>query len=659
MEEQPRNSLLTQVVGPALIILMVGSLVFFFIEVFYRGPHVGRLCWVLGLFTLASVLVSRISIQEGFQRASAFGLLLAAATFITSTQLVQFSYSATILGPIVIVALIAVVMWASSKLTWDCTVIDSSRDVSAIGLTEIVRRRLRGTAPPGDPSTETSRDEGIVQAASDFGDGASDREPSTAGDLIKGLLFSKASRRNTPGLWVFYFSMFALPVFGFGQWFVQRDPQFGYRRIFILFAVYLGAGLCLLMTTSLLGLERYLRKRNLSVPEPVARQWMTVGVIVALAAMMLVLLVPRPSVSHGADQLLAWFSSSDRSPSKYAIGNDGQQEREDATKTRMSDEAEHQTDGDSKNSGGQQKSDQPKSSDQGDRQKTKDRSSDNSNSKQQTSGEKSKDQNKNQDQRAKKNEPNEKSTDDANNSKSAPPTSKGPKSSDQRARDARAKKQSDADQPPKQSESRQSDSRQPVESNSSPRSNSSARSSEPSVLGRAVAGFMKLIVYSIGIVALAMLCILFRNEIRAFLGGLFAGKKERHEKDEPLQESAPKKNVASFAQFRDPFSSGQINHSDPQKIIEYTFSALEAWGRESGVCRQSEQTPFEFAAALTEQDRKLGELSRTLAELHGRSLFGNQTISRGELAPLKPLWHRMQSTIRNNVVGSQANANFA
>ncbi len=645
VEEQPRNSLLMQVVAPALIILMVGSLVFFFIEVFYRGPHVGRLCWVLGLFTFASVLVSRISIQEGFQRASAFGLLLAAATFITSIQLVQFSYSAMILGPIVIVVLIAVVMWASSKLTWDCTVIDSSRDVSAIGLTEIVRRKLRGTDPSGDPSTESSRDESIVQAAIDFDDGATDREPSTAGDLIKGLLFSKASRRNTPGLWVFYFSMFALPVFGFGQWFVQRDPEFGYRWIFILFAVYLGAGLCLLMTTSLLGLERYLRKRNLSVPEPVARQWMTVSVVVALAAMILVLLVPRPSVSHGADQLLAWFGSPARSSSKYAIGNDGQQEKEDATKTRTSDEAENQTNGDSKNSGGQQKSDQPKSSDQGDRQKTKNGSGDNSKSKQQSSGEKN-------------NEPSKKSTNEAKNSKAASSTSKGPKSSDQRDRDARTKQQSNTNQQPKQSESRQSSNRQPVESNSRAQSNSPAGSSEPSILGRAVAGFMKLIVYAIGIVAFGTLCILFRNEIRAFLSGLFAGKKDKQQNDEPAQKSAPKKNVASFAQFRDPFSSGQINNLDPQKIIEYTFSALEAWGRESGVYRESEQTPFEFAAALANQDRQLGELSKTLAELHGRSLFGNQTISRGELAPLKPLWHRMQSTYRHNV-GAQANANFA
>ena len=118
-ENKTLNSWLMQVLGPVLIMGMVGSLVFFFIEILYRGPHTARLCWVLGLFTIASVLVSRVSIQEGFDRATIFGLALAAATFMTSIAIVDFDYGFKILEPLTLAVLIGMVMWSSSKLTWD------------------------------------------------------------------------------------------------------------------------------------------------------------------------------------------------------------------------------------------------------------------------------------------------------------------------------------------------------------------------------------------------------------------------------------------------------------------------------------------------------------------------------------------------------------
>jgi len=137
------NRVLMEVVGPILIILMIGALVFFLIDIFYRGPHSARLGWVLGLFTIAAVLVSRISIDSGIERAALFGSALAAATFIVTVTLVDFEYgNFAFLEPVVVIAFIVIVMWCANRLTWDCTMIDDSRDVSSIGLTELVRRKI-------------------------------------------------------------------------------------------------------------------------------------------------------------------------------------------------------------------------------------------------------------------------------------------------------------------------------------------------------------------------------------------------------------------------------------------------------------------------------------------------------------------------------------
>ena len=45
--------------------LLVKSLVFFLLEVMYRGRYEARLTWILFWFVIGSVLVARIGIEEG------------------------------------------------------------------------------------------------------------------------------------------------------------------------------------------------------------------------------------------------------------------------------------------------------------------------------------------------------------------------------------------------------------------------------------------------------------------------------------------------------------------------------------------------------------------------------------------------------------------
>src|SRR5208282_2269240 len=112
--------------SPVLIMLLVGSLCFFLIEVFFRGEAVGSVRWVMFWFVLAVVLVSRIGIEQGTGQAAGYGLALAVATWLYLIRI----HPAFILGMI----LLGVVWWCAHKLTWDCTLIDEDEDASGGGL---------------------------------------------------------------------------------------------------------------------------------------------------------------------------------------------------------------------------------------------------------------------------------------------------------------------------------------------------------------------------------------------------------------------------------------------------------------------------------------------------------------------------------------------
>ena len=60
-------------ISPALIMGMVGSLLFFLLTVFYHGQHETRLHFIFAMFTMAIVLIARISMEEGIEYASLFG----------------------------------------------------------------------------------------------------------------------------------------------------------------------------------------------------------------------------------------------------------------------------------------------------------------------------------------------------------------------------------------------------------------------------------------------------------------------------------------------------------------------------------------------------------------------------------------------------------
>jgi hypothetical protein len=256
-------------ISPVLIMLLVGSLSFFLIQVFYRGEAVGSVRWVVFWFVMAVVLVSRIGIEQGTSQAAAYGLALAGATWIYLVRI----HPAYLVG----IILLGTVWWCAHKLTWDCTVIDDEEDASGSGLLQTAAEGSRSkleTAPSGPAEKKTA-----------------------AGSGFKNDRKRRAANPHPPGLWVVYFSLLALPLFGIGQMLLPGGDMASRRAGFAFLFVYMAAGVGLLLTTSFLGLRRYLRQRHLKMPGLIAFGWLKFGAGVACLVLAAALLLPRPGVN--------------------------------------------------------------------------------------------------------------------------------------------------------------------------------------------------------------------------------------------------------------------------------------------------------------------------------------------------------------------------
>lgn len=343
-------------ISPALIMALVGSLVFFLIEVMYTGDYVARLDYAFALFVFAAVLIARISIEMGPERASMFALALGVVMFLA---LIRFVEHPSPFSHVINLGLMAVVWWCAHKLTWDCTLIDDEEDSSGEGLMQRI-----GVDGPADGEEPESA---VGATRNELLEGTG--EESNVAKPWWQLFVGTKKKSHTPGLWVLYFSLAALPLFGIGQSWIPVQDAGRRRYAFMLLFVYVLAALSLLVTTSFLGLRRYLRQRRIEMPIPVAGTWIATGVVLTGIVMFLAMLIPRPAAEVAISRV-PWKAGSPggNSTSKYSIGNEGQQQQEDGTPTNQqldSNAGDAEAPGPNKGANGDSKSGDNKSGDSG------------------------------------------------------------------------------------------------------------------------------------------------------------------------------------------------------------------------------------------------------------------------------------------------------
>lgn len=279
-------------VMPALLIGLLVSLCFFLLELAYSGAYMGQMKWILFFFIVGTVLIARISMRGDIsERAGLYGIALAIAAGLAMVRFVDIPKTALGgFGWLIPFSLMSIIWWSAHKLTQDSTW-DDEQDDDGGGLLD---------TKAAEAQVEETRK---TKSAHWFDRYQADRQ--------------EEQRKKKPGIMVIYFSLAALPLFGVGQAMIPATNIEGRRYAFWMLTIYVGCGLGMLLTTSFLGLRRYLRGRRLQMPASMTALWLGLGTAMILALMVLsAVLLPRPEAEYHVSQIVGWATSKVRDANK-------------------------------------------------------------------------------------------------------------------------------------------------------------------------------------------------------------------------------------------------------------------------------------------------------------------------------------------------------
>ncbi len=645
---------------PALIMVLVGSLLYFLVEVFYQGEFQLRLLWVLAMFVLGIVCLARLSMEEGYAYASMYSAPLGILVGIALSRFVHFGGPLAPFSLLVNWALMGWVWWCAHQLTWDCTLIDDSEDASGEGLlAQMGLDREAGTQSP----------EATTAAPIASGAGATPAEATAGNNTDWWQKWIEPDRRpHPPGVWVVYFSLGALPMFGIGGRFISPESLDSRRWCFWMLVLYVASAMALLLTTSFLGLRKYLRQRRLEMPLDMTATWVVAGTVLIVATIVVASLLPRPSPEYSLAQVIQ-VDSLEQWASRWGIGPEGGKSKADQPSSSGAEQQEGQQ-ADRQGGGkadSQNKSGATKQGDKGSGQssgksdksqqsqsKTDKAKSDSSPSdtSQQSPGKSEQgkgDQNQSDRNQSDQNQSDQKPSDSSQRSDKESKSDQGRQSSGKSQKNGQQSDQNNA-----QSQTKSSEAENKTQQGQSQNSNSQPRQSQPPQIVQylqtaigAIGGLLKALFYLALAIVAAVLAWRYRAELlaawkkllaelAALWPGLF-GKKQPEAASETSAPAPPR----PFAQFADPFASGAAARMSPAEVVRYTFAALEAWGRENGCPRDAGQTPHEFAAAIGGLDSSLAREAAQLAELYARMAYAPPAAIRTSFEPLRALWRKL------------------
>lgn len=610
----------TIVLSPMLVMGLVGSLAFFLLEVFYKtdGPWRERLQWILFYFVFGMVLVARISMNgEIASRAPLYGAILGFVTYLGMQAFIEYPPGVKELSFLVNGILIVVVWWCTNRLVWDCTNVDEETDMSGEGLLQAsgLEDKPEGKALLGDEEPELlEEDKGGAQ-----------------GWFERYRRYKeKKNKKRTLGVWVVYFSMAALPIFGLGQSLIPLTAPERRQFSFWLMTVYIGCGLGLLLTTCFLGLRRYLRQKRLQMPAAMTGAWLAMGGTLLLALLLVGALLPRPAAEYSPlSDLIDPAGSAKRKASRFAAKGDSPGEGEGKPGQAGKDGKQGNASGkDGKDGGGRDKDGKGQGKGDG-------KNGDGKDGKGQSGGDKG--------EKGEKGSGGDKQKGDGGEKQGE----KG-KSGDQRQADQRQGGRQDA--------SKAAQAMKEMEKQSGSSSSSSPTNAVQQVLAR-VGPVLKWIVFAVmvfvvivallrgGLGFLANFTDWAKNLLKSwqdFWANLFGQKKAEQaedEEDEPETEAA---RSAPFSSFGNPFDSGEAARMSARKLIRYTFRAVEAWARDRDLGREDGETAMEFLQRVGDEVPALEAEARRLAELHARAEYGPGGLPASTPDQLRVFWQKLE-----------------
>lgn len=624
-------------ITPALIMLLTGSLVWFLAELGYDGGRPTRIRWILFWFVIGAVLVARIAIENGRAHAAMFLAGLAGATSLT---IFKFAGDA----PLVPIICLGVVAWCADKLTWDCTLIDESEDASGEGLLQVAGIADEAELKDGDSATSST----------DATEGATEDADQKKTPFWKRLFTNeseRAGRPHAPGLWVVYFSLAALPLYGFGQVWIPASDEASRHFAFQCLLVYVGAALGLLLMTSFLGLRRYLRQRNIEMPTAMAATWVGMGSAIAIGILIVALLLPRPQGDYSIAEAIDYVSEEVQEASDWAFLDDDGGEGEGQLSGPADADAEKgsATDPDQQGKpGGEKPGNQVAQNDQDNAEDGEGGKEEGEGENGQESGDKQSDGQQSDGQQGEGEKSDGEQTaqnEDSDDKQQGEAGEASEEQSDEQMAQNDAEESSDESA---EENSGEEESAETEEAESSDTSTPESDSSLMDTIAENMGTLFKWLVYAAiaaGVIYMAIknwpaVVSFFRN-LWAELLSMFGRKPATATDDGEADSEEPVAPPRPFSDFRDPFRSGKAAQTSPVELVRYTFEALQAWAFENNCGRTPDQTPMEFGQRLQSLRMKISNEAHEVSLLYAQVAYGGQRPDDSSMATLQKLWRKL------------------
>ena len=506
---------------------------------------------------------------------------------------------------------------------------------------------------------------------------------------------TRKRRPHAPGVWIVYFSLAALPLFGLGQLLLPSGDMERRRWAFQLLCVYVASGLGLLLTTSFLGLRRYLRRRGVEMQDDMARVWIALGAAIIVVLLFVAALLPRPAAEIALSRFPIKFTTPQRESSRYAFGGEaadaerprfavlrGRRRRggfEATSKPTLPETGRRRERGVSLNRASPNRvSPNRASPSRGSRGRptptgaTRQKANRRTRASRRTiaraspirhpptraspirSGQGESDQNEQNEREERRHkriegrepEPEERQPPKRKRANLPIVRNKGNRPRRTRGRESRRRNRTS-----RRTIRRVPPDRRDVRHRPTPPRQPGGSGFPLPRLDLALGGLLKLLLYAVilGLVgywlwksrAQVLAAIQqFLRELSEFWARLFGGR--RHDDavvDEKGAETPPPR---PFSDYADPFASGAAARHPPDAIVRYTFEAVEAWAREQGCPRHPDQTPQEFARQIGNHADALSAGAATLADLYCRIAYASARLSPQSIRPLEPFWQTLR-----------------
>lgn len=291
------SSLIGAIFIPVCIWGMICALTLHLIEIrsiFIEGGE-NRLRLATLAFAAGVVLVQRLSAQEGKSTASAYAWALGAVITMFAMHN-AYAYRLPVHPMIVFAfnqAIFMTLWWVGRKLTETCSV-DGEVQITAAADSGIFSTFGRG-ARRGEPPKKRKEFDPFADPEQTAQD-----EAAEAAKLEKERdeQWSERLPSNHPGRMIFYFSLVAIPAFGFGVYLFAPDSPGRFYLGALLFA-YIWCAISLLFLSSLAQVRAYFVTRGVTLPEQIGIPWLGLGFALVSLAVIAAFLLPQPMTTSG------------------------------------------------------------------------------------------------------------------------------------------------------------------------------------------------------------------------------------------------------------------------------------------------------------------------------------------------------------------------